>query len=72
MNPGPVTITVGEACWTRLLLTITVVESDLTVTPAVVLRRLELGGGTWTFSAASRTAGAPIAASFTSTLYLPL
>ena len=53
-------------------LTITVVESDLTVTPAVVLRRLELGGGTWTFSAASRTAGAPIAASFTSTLYLPL
>ena len=49
---------------------VTIVETDLTTTPATTLRRFELGEGTWTFTAASQTANAVVAGQFTGMLFL--
>ncbi len=48
----------------------TLVETDITVSPAVTLRRFEVGEGTWTFTAASMTDTGPVTGSFTGGLYL--
>lgn len=49
---------------------ITVVEADLTVNPVRNLRTLELGEGTWTFTAAGTTAGAAVTGSFDGMLFV--
>jgi hypothetical protein len=49
---------------------VTIVETDITVSPAPTLRRFEVGEGTWTFTAASTTDTGPVAGSFTGGLYL--
>ncbi len=49
----------------------TIVETDMSRTPAVTLRTFEVAEGTWTFTATSTTDGQPLTGSFTSGLYTP-
>lgn len=60
---------VGTHALVQPPLSATLLETDRTVTPAVNLRTVELGQGTWTFTAVDGSAGAPVRASFSATLF---
>ena len=47
----------------------TVIEQDISVSPAVELRDFEIGEGTWTYDEFQATTGAPVSGHFTGTLY---
>jgi hypothetical protein len=58
---------VGDYPLVQPPMNVTINETDLT--SGAVLRRFELGEGTWTFTAASLTTGQPVAGSFTGMLF---
>jgi hypothetical protein len=59
---------VGDYPLVQPPISVTIVESDLT--SGAVVRRFELGEGTWTFTAASQTTGQAVTGSFTGMLFL--
>src|SRR5690606_22682624 len=48
----------------------TMVESDLTTSPATILGRFEIGEGTWTFDTIDTTDGGAVSGSFAGTVYV--
>ena len=63
-------MTTGEHALIGPPVTMNVTEQDRSVTPAVVVRRFEIGEGTWTFEQVGDQPGAAIVGSFQGTLYL--
>ena len=61
---------VGDYPLVQPPMSVSIVESDLSTSPATTLRRFELGEGTWTFTAASQTNGQAVTGSFTGQLFL--